>query len=93
MPLSPKQKQFLANNQNALLHSTRQREAYALQQRTKQRIEELHEQDREKKQRALLKEQRDFFLNVVCTTILAFIAAFLVFQRRYLNHLKDNNLF
>ena len=104
MPLSPKEKRFLASNQNALLRSTRQQEARALQLRTKQRIEALHEQDREKKrtallkeqhvvQRALLKEQRDYFLKVICTIILAFCAATLFLQHRHLNHLKDNNLF
>ncbi len=93
MPLSPKQQKFLANNQNALLQSTKQREAQALQQRTNRRIEALHERDREKNQRALLKKQRDFFLNVICVIILAFIAVLLLFQRRHLNHLKDNNLF
>jgi len=104
MPLSPKERKCLANNQSALLQFTRKQEAQALQLRTKQRIAALHEQDREKRQRALLeeqrvvqrallKEQRDYFLNVICTIILAFCAAILFFQHFHLSHLKDNNLF
>ena len=76
----------------------------ALLLRTKQRIEALHEQDREKRQRALLeeqravqrallKEQRDYFLNVICVIILAFCAVILFVQRFHLSYLKDNNLF
>ncbi len=104
MPLSPKEEKFLASNRNALLQSTRQQEARGLQLRTKQRIEALHEQDRERNRRALLKEQRvvqrallkeqsDHFLKVICTIILAFSAAILFLQHRHLNHLKDNNSF
>jgi hypothetical protein len=58
MPLSPKERKCLANNQSALLQFTRKQEAQALLLRTKQRIATLHEQDREKRQRALLEEQR-----------------------------------
>ncbi len=102
MPLSPKEEKCLANNQSALLRYTRQQEARGLQLRT---IEALHEQDRERKrrallqeqrvvQRALLKEQRDYFLKVVCTIIiLAFCAVILFLQHRQLKYLKDNNLF
>ncbi len=104
MPLSPKERKCLANNQSALLQFTRKQEAQALLLRTKQRIEALHEQDREKRQRALLeeqpvvqrallKEQRDYFLNVICIIILAFCAAILFFQHFHLSYLKDNNLF
>ncbi len=104
MPLSPKERKCLANNQSALLQFTRKQEARGLQFRTKHRIEALHEQDRERKrralleeqrvvQRALLKEQRDYFLKVICTIILVFSAAILFFQHRHLSHLKDNNLF
>ena len=104
MPLSPKERKCLANNQSALLQFTRKQEAQALLLRTKQRIEALHEQDREKRQRALLeeqravqrallKEQRDYFLKVICTIILAFCAAILYLQHSYLNHPKIDNLF
>ena len=104
MPLSPKERKCLANNQSALLQFTRKQEAQALLLRTKQRIEALHEQDREKRQRALLeeqrvvqrallKEQRDYFLNVICIIILAFCTVILFVQHFHLSHLKDNNLF
>jgi hypothetical protein len=88
MPVSPKEEKCLANNQSTLLRYTRQQVARDLQIRTKQRTEALHEEDRERKrralleeqrvvQRALLKEQRDYFLKVICTIILAFCAAIL----------------
>ena len=104
MPLSPKERKCLANNQSALLQFTRKQEAQALQLRTKQRIAALHEQDREKRQRALLeeqravqrallKEQRDYFLNAISFIILAFCAAILLFQHFHLSHLRNNNLF
>jgi hypothetical protein len=104
MPLSPKERKCLANNQSALLQFTRKQEAQALLLRTKQRIATLHEQDREKRQRALLeeqravqrallKEQRDYFLNAISFIILAFCAAILLFQHFHLSHLRNNNLF
>ena len=104
MPLSPKEQKCLANNQSTLLRNTRQQVTRDLQIRTKQRTEALYEEDREKKrralleeqrvvQRALLKEQRDYFLKVICTIILAFCAAILYLQHRYLNHPKVDNLF
>jgi hypothetical protein len=102
--LSSKEEKFLASNRNALLQSTRQQEVRWLQLRTKKRIEALHEQDRERNRRALLKEQRvvqrallkeqsDYVLKVICIIILAFSAATLFLQHCYLNHLKDNNSF
>jgi hypothetical protein len=59
MPLSPKEKKFLANNQNPLVCYTRQQEARRLQLRTKRRIEATHAQDREKNRKTLLKEQQE----------------------------------
>ncbi len=104
MPLSPKEEKFLGNNRNALLQSTRQQKVRGLQLRTKQRIEALYEQEREKNRRAFLKEQRiiqralpkeqsDYFLIVISIIVLAFSAAVLCLQHCYLNHLKDNNSF
>jgi hypothetical protein len=104
MPLSPKEKKFLASNRNALLQSTRQQEVRGLQLRTKKRIEALYEQERERNRRALLKEKRivqralfkeqsDYFLIVICIIVLAFSAAVLLLQHCYLNRLKDNNSF
>ncbi len=59
MPLSPKEKKFLANNQNPLVRYTRHQEARRLQLRTEQRIEAIHAQDRKKNRKTLLKEQQE----------------------------------
>ena len=104
MPLSPKQQKCLANHQSTLLQYTRQREARGLQLRTKQRVEAVHEEDRERKrrailkeqrvvQRALLKEQRNYFLKIIGAIILAFSAAIVFLQHLHQNHIKDDNLF
>ena len=104
MPLSPKQQKCLANHQSTLLQYTRQREARRLRLRTKQRIEAIHEEDRERKrrailkeqravQKALLKEQRNYFLTIIGTIILAFSATIVFLQHLQQSHIKDDNLF
>ena len=75
-------------------------EAIHAQEREKNRKTLLKEQqevqrallnEQHEAHRALLLEQRNNFLKVICAILLAFCAAILFLQYRYLNLHKDNN--
>jgi hypothetical protein len=70
MPLSPKQRKFLHNHQNFHLQTTKRLVRLALQQRTSQRLQQLHYQQLLREQTLALQEENKGALYVVFSVIL-----------------------
>jgi hypothetical protein len=66
MPLSPQQKRFLYTHNHPRVQGVKQREAAAYVARLNNRIQALQEQQVVRDHRASLREQRNFYLTIIC---------------------------
>jgi hypothetical protein len=80
MPLSPQQRRFLYTHNHPSVQSVKQREATAYVVRLNERIQVLEQQQVARDHRAFLREQRNFFLAIICAKILVAIAILLFLQ-------------
>ncbi len=86
MPLSPQQRRFLYTHNHPTVQSVKQREAAAYVVRLNERIQVLLQQQQvARDHRASLREQRNFFLAIICAIILVAIAILLFLQHILLN--------
>jgi hypothetical protein len=85
MPLSPQQRRFLYTHNHPSVQSVKQQEAAAYVVRLNQRIQALQQQQVSRDHRAALREQRNFFLAIICAIILVAIAILLCVQHVSLN--------
>ena len=85
MPLSPQQRRFLYTHNHPLVQSVKQQEAATYVDRLNQRLQALQQQQVSREHRAALREQRDFFLVIICAIILIAIAILLFVQHLSLN--------
>jgi CHASE3 domain sensor protein len=67
------------------VQSVKQQEAAAYVARLNQRLQALQQQQVSREHRAALREQRNFFLAIICTIILIAIAILLFVQHLSLN--------
>jgi hypothetical protein len=80
MLLSPQQRRFLYTHNHPSVQSVKQQEAAAYVVRLNQRIQLLQQQQVARDHRASLREQRNFFLAIICAIILVAIAILLFLQ-------------
>jgi hypothetical protein len=86
MPLSPQQRRFLYTHNHPSVQGVKQREAAAYAVRlNNERIQVLQQQQVARDHRASLREQRNFFLAIICAIILGAIAILLLLQHISLN--------
>jgi hypothetical protein len=85
MPLSPQQRRFLYTHNHPSVQSVKQREAAAYVVRLNERIRVIQQQQVARDHRAALREQRNFFLAIICAIILVAIAILLFLQHLSLN--------
>ena len=85
MPLSPQQRRFLYTHNHPTVQSVKQQEAATYVDRLNQRLQALQQQQVSREHRAALREQRDFFLVIICVIILIAIAILLFAQHLSLN--------
>ena len=85
MPLSPQQRRFLYTHNHPSVQSVKQQEAAAYVARLNQRLQALQQQQVNREHRAALREQRNFFLAIICGIILIAIAILLFVQHLSLN--------
>jgi hypothetical protein len=85
MPLSPQQRRFLYTHNHPTVQSVKQREAAAYVVRLNERIQVLQQEQVARDHRASLREQRNFFLAIICAIILVAIAILLFLQHISLN--------
>ena len=85
MPLSPQQRRFLYTHNHPTVQSVKQQEAATYVDRLNQRLQALQQQQVSREHRAALREQRDFFLVIICAIILIAIAILLFVQHLSLN--------
>ena len=90
MPLSPQQKRFLHTHNHPKVRGVKQQQAAAYVARLNDRIQALQEQQVARDHRAALREQRNFYLTVICAIILTGIASFLILQQISLKQAKKN---
>jgi hypothetical protein len=72
------------------VQDVKQREAAAYVARLNNRIQVLQEQQVARDHRASLREQRTFYITIICAIILTGIASFLILQHISLNQVKKN---
>jgi hypothetical protein len=85
MPLSPQQRRFLYTHNHPSVQSVKQQEAAAYVVKLNQRIQALQQQQVARDHRAALREQRNFFLAIICAIVLVAIAILLFLQHISLN--------
>ena len=85
MPLSPQQRRFLYTHNHPTVQSVKQQEAATYVDRLNQRLQALQQQQVSREHRAALREQRDFFLVIICAIILIAVAILLFVQHLSLN--------
>jgi CHASE3 domain sensor protein len=85
MRLSPQQRRFLYTHNHPSVQSVKQQEAAAYVDRLNQRLQALQQQQVSREHRAALREQRSFFLAIICAIILVAIAFLLFVQHISLN--------
>ena len=87
MPLSPQQRRFLYTHNHPSVQSVKQREAAAYVVRLNERIRVIQQQQVARDHRASLREQRNFFLAIICALILGAIAIAILL---FLQHISLN---
>jgi hypothetical protein len=90
MPLSPQQKRFLHTHNHPKVRGVKQQQAAAYVARLNDRIQALQEQQVARDHRAALREQRNFYLTIICAIILTGIASFLILQHISLKQAKKD---
>jgi CHASE3 domain sensor protein len=85
MPLSPQQRRFLYTHNHPSVLSVKQQETAAYVDRLNQRLQALQQQQISREHRAALREQRNFYLAIICVIILVAIAILLFVQHVSLN--------